>query len=146
MIDVEVIDQQQATQVDASRLTAAVKAVLSDAGVRRASVSVAIVSDAEIHALNRRHLQHDYPTDVLSFLLERSPEDLEGEIIASGETAATAAAQYGWPAADELLLYIVHGALHLVGYDDQTPEAQDIMQRREAEILSQFGLTASYRR
>jgi probable rRNA maturation factor len=107
-------------------------------------VSIAVVDNAEIHALNRRHLQHDYPTDVLSFLLEETGERLEGEIVASAQTAAAQAARYGWSAEDELLLYVIHGALHLVGYDDQTPEAQERMRRRESQLLAHFGLTPRY--
>jgi probable rRNA maturation factor len=84
-------------------------------------------------------LNHDYPTDVLSFLLERNDNRLEGEIIVSADTALSAAPRYGWSAGDELLLYVIHGALHLVGYDDQTPEAQAEMRRHEAAILARFG-------
>jgi probable rRNA maturation factor len=145
MIEVEVVNKQRATPVDERRLATAVEAVLGDARVEQATVSVAVVGDAEIHALNRRHLEHDYPTDVLSFLLDRSDDCLEGEIIVSGETAAVQSAPYGWLAEDELLLYVVHGALHLVGYDDQTVEDQEIMRAREAEVLAQFGLTPRYR-
>ena len=144
MIDVEVSNRQTAVAVDAGRLSDAVRAVLHEAGVRQASVSLAVVNDPEIHRLNRRHLNHDYPTDVLSFLLEEGDDRLEGEIVISADTAAVAAAKFGWTPEDELLLYAVHGALHLVGYDDQDTAAQAEMRSQEAAALSRFGLSPRY--
>ena len=63
------------------------RAILADAGISTGMVSVAVVDDPAIHRLNREFLQHDYPTDVLSFLLERDGEHLEGEVIVSSDTA-----------------------------------------------------------
>ena len=99
------------------------RAVLSAAGLKEAEVSLAIVDDRTIQQLNRQYLDHDEPTDVLSFLLEREVGRLEGEIVVSRDTAASSAPAYGWTPADELLLYVIHGALHLVGFDDTTPDA-----------------------
>jgi probable rRNA maturation factor len=66
------------------------------------------------------------------------------DIIFSAYTALTAAPRYGWSAGDELLLYVIHGALHLVGYDDQTPEAQAEMRRQEAAVLARLGLVVGH--
>jgi probable rRNA maturation factor len=101
---------------------------------------VAILSDDAIQDLNRRHLDHDYATDCLSFVLEQRLHHLEGEIAVSAETAQREAARLGWPAADELLLYVVHAMLHLVGEDDTTPSGAAAMRRREREVLEAFGL------
>lgn len=106
-------------------------AVLNSEAVRQAEISLAIVDDAEIHALNRRFLQHDYPTDVLSFVLERTNESLDGEVIVSTETAITRCGEFGWTAAEELTLYAIHGTLHLLGYDDKSPEDRQQMRKRE---------------
>ena len=125
---------------DEARLMDGVRTVLQAAGVIRCEISLTVVGHAQMHELNRQHLQHDYPTDVLSFLLERDGDRLEGEIIVSADYATEEAAKYGWPAADELLLYAVHGALHLVGYDDTTPDAAAEMRRQEREVLGRFGL------
>ncbi len=136
--------QQEALAIDGRRLKDAVRAVLSLGAVKRAKVSLAIVDNAAIHVLNRRYLDHDEPTDVLSFVLESSPRMLEGQIVASAETAQAQAAQYGWDPLDELLLYVVHGALHLVGFDDQEPRQRDQMRAAEREILAKFGLVPRY--
>jgi len=131
----------QPRAINEARLVDSIREVLQSAGVTSCEISLTIVDNAQMHELNRRHLQHDYPTDVLSFLLERDGERLEGEIIVSADYATEEAAKYGWPAEDELLLYAVHGALHLVGYDDTTPEAAVEMRRQEREILGKFDLS-----
>ena len=127
--------------VDAERLVTIARSILVDHGIVRAQVSIAVVDDPTIHVLNRRYLAHDYPTDVLSFVLERSDDWLEGEIVVSADTARTAAREYGWEPADELLLYVVHGVLHLVGMDDQSEEARAAMADVESRYLRQCGLT-----
>jgi probable rRNA maturation factor len=127
--------------VDTQRIEAAVQAVFAGAEYAAVSMSVAIVDDPTIHELNRQFLDHDYPTDVLSFPLEDNPARLEGEIVASIDTAAHCAAEAGWDAADELLLYVVHGALHLAGYSDKDDRAANEMRGREAAILGGLGVT-----
>lgn len=139
MLDISCVNLQPGA-IDEARLVAGVRAALQGAGVTDCEVSLTVVGNAQMHELNRRHLQHDYPTDALSFLLEEEDNRLEGEIIVSADYAAEEAAKYGWPAADELLLYAVHGALHLVGCDDTTSSAAAEMRRREREILGKFGL------
>ncbi len=115
-------------------------AIVRDAGVAQGSLSIAIVDDPTIHELNRRYLEHDRPTDVLSFTLERDAERLEAEVIASHQTAERVAASFGWTAADELLLYVVHGTLHAVGYDDTTAETRAAMRAAERRYLALAGL------
>jgi probable rRNA maturation factor len=69
---------------------------------------------------------------------------LEGEVIASTDTAANAAARVGWPAEDELLLYVVHGMLHLVGHDDHDSASLAVMRAAERQCLAHFGLEPPY--
>jgi probable rRNA maturation factor len=126
--------------IDAGRLREAVLRVLQGEGIQHATVSLAVVDDATMLPLNRRYLHHDYATDVLSFLLEREETALEGEVIISAETAIRQAPQFGWAADQELLLYAVHGTLHLVGYDDQADNQRPAMREREAAYLAQLGV------
>ncbi len=146
-IVVAIADQQTALRLPAARLREIVRTTLRAEGVARASISLALVDDPTIHALNRRHLAHDFPTDVLSFLFSSSGrEPLEGEVVVSTETAVRQAARYGWSPQHEVTLYVVHGLLHLCGYDDQNPPARRRMRRREREILQNWGLTPHYGR
>jgi probable rRNA maturation factor len=102
--------------------------------------------------LNRRHLNHDYETDVLSFLFDAEPEfaststgprgkgrRIDGEIVISAEMAVQSAPRFDWSPFDELTLYLVHGLLHLCGYDDLTEPERRLMRRRERAILKLLG-------
>ncbi len=140
-IQIDIADENSPIPLDVERLRSAIVGVLADAGVTTAEVSLAIVDDATIQRVNARFLQHDRPTDAISFLLESGPGSLEGEIVVSAETAAATAGRFGWSAHDELLLYVIHAALHLVGYDDAGPDALAAMRERERHYLSRFGLT-----
>ncbi len=126
-----------------------ISTVLAQNGQKSGRVSVVFVTDAEIHRINRQFLGHDYPTDVISFSLSgegpeaANPGDSEGfepvgidaELIISVETATEVAHEVGWSPACELLLYCVHGALHLCGYEDDTPAEMAQMRKAEREIF-----------
>ncbi|MEE3372536.1 MAG: rRNA maturation RNase YbeY [Planctomycetota bacterium] len=122
------------------RLSEAARLIMADFEIRAGTVSLAIVDDDTIHELNRRYLGHDYSTDVLSFVYQQESNRIDGEVIASAETAARVAAQYGGSLCDELLLYIIHGTLHLVGLDDQNEEDRATMRQYESKYLSHFEL------
>lgn len=140
MHSIAIANEQTTLALDEDRLRQAVTWILTEAKIAEATISLAVVDDPTIHELNREYLQHDYATDVLSFLLERDATSLEGEVIVSADTATTRAEDYGWSAHDELLLYVVHGTLHLVGYDDGLSQARREMRRQERACLAQFGL------
>jgi len=127
------------TAIAEGRLAEAVRAVLQGEGIAAGEISVAVVDAATMHDLNRRHLAHDYPTDVLSFLLERAADSLEGEIIVSADEAALNAPKFGVSPESELLLYAIHGALHLCGYDDLEESAASVMRERERHWLAMLG-------
>ena len=157
---IEIADQQSSLFVERAFLEMAVERVLVEEGISSARISIALVDDAEIHRINRQFLGHDYPTDVVSFRLDdlensdvtidaMSPASseasndsalpLEGELIVSTETAIREAGAQGWSPTAELLLYVVHGLLHLCGYDDLTDEARPVMRSRERELLAIWG-------
>ncbi len=139
-IAVEISDTQGRLQVAPEELTEVVRTVLDAEGRPRASISIALVDQASIHAINREHLGHDWPTDVISFPLSGpDDEELAGELIVSAEMAAETAAEIGVDPRDELALYVVHGLLHLCGYDDLSEADAAEMRRREGELLAACG-------
>jgi len=144
MVQIQFARESDSVELDEAQARGAIASILNDAGVQRGSVSVAVVADPVIHELNRRYLEHDYPTDVLSFVLERQGDLLEGEVIVSADTARRTAERLDWPAEHELLLYIVHGTLHLAGYDDMDPEARARMRQQERRVLARAGIEAKY--
>ena len=141
MIEIAIANEQTVLDFSEGRLRRAVTQILTDAGISNATISIAIVADATIHDLNRRFLQHEYPTDVLSFVLEQNEGSLDGEIIVSADYALRSAHEYRWSADDELLLYVLHGTLHLVGHDDQDDDSRALMRDRERHYLSQLHVT-----
>lgn len=144
MIKVEIANEQSKHAFDADLLRQAVRIVLAGESVEQADISVAIVDDATIHGLNLKYLQHDYATDVLSFLLNSSGEPLEGEIVVSAETGAREASRYGWNKEDELLLYLIHGTLHLIGHDDASDANRAAMRAKERQYLAELGRQPRY--
>src|SRR4051794_40216216 len=142
---IALLNQQSGHPVNEAQLMAAAAAVLQDSTYSSAAISLAVVDDETIHELNRRHLQHDWPTDVLSFVLEDDGNHLEGEVVLSADTAAAAASEHGHSAAEEQLLYVIHGMLHLVGYDDKANDNAQEMRAAEARYLQQFGVQLSRR-
>lgn len=134
---------QTETPVDGERIERAIRWALADSPYDEATVSIAIVDDETIHELNRQFLAHDYPTDVLSFTLEDAPPQLEGEIVVSVDTARQNALEAGWSADNELLLYVIHGTLHLAGYLDKSPDDYAEMRAAEATILDRLGVKRS---
>jgi probable rRNA maturation factor len=137
--EISVANEQSQHPVDEQRLCEAARLVLLDSHFTSATLSIAVVDDAAMHELNRRYLNHDWPTDVLSFALFEEDNHLEGEVILSADTASAAAAEAAWPAAAEQLLYVIHGTLHLVGYRDKTPADAHKMRAAEATYLRQLG-------
>ncbi len=125
----------------------AARAVLATEGVPRAEVSVALTDDETIRALNRDYRHQDRPTDVLSFSQrDRVPgtpslpppsgqAELLGDVVISVETASRQAAERGADPGDELALLVVHGILHLLGYDDETDEGAALMREHEKRAL-----------
>jgi probable rRNA maturation factor len=143
LFTVTVTNAQSKLPVDKKRLRQAVRMILRDESISHAKIGVAVVDDSTIAELHQRYLDDPDPTDVLSFVLERSPNYLEGEIVVSADTAAASAPDYNWMADEELLLYVIHGALHLVGYDDTAPKKRAEMREKEREYLARLGLKHS---
>ncbi len=102
----------------------------------RGEVNVRIASNRELQELNRRFRKKNEPTDVLSFPSE-TPK-LAGDIAISGEIAAANAGEMGHPTQTELKVLILHGLLHLAGYDHETDKGE--MRTRETTLRRQLGL------
>ena len=117
-------------------------------------VDITIVTDEEIHALNRDYRNVDRATDVLSFALDEDggepelvggPEvHLLGDIIISAETAARQAEEFGHGLEREIVYLAVHGLLHLLGYDHMQEEDKAIMRAKEEEALREIKLSEEF--
>ncbi len=110
--------------------------VFSGENIISADVNAVIINDKAIHELNIQYLKHDYPTDVISFLLSEKGGDIEGEIYISADTARRQAIEYKVSLSCELARLAAHGALHLAGYDDKTNKQRSIMSELETKYIS----------
>jgi len=133
---VELRDLQRRVRIPRRRILRTARRALRDLGRPGAGVHLTFVDDARIRRLNARYLRHRRPTDVLAFPLEApGPSGLWGEVVVSAETARRQARHLRIPVALELDLLVVHGLLHLAGYDDGEPREARLMHQREREML-----------
>lgn len=102
-------------------------------GAEKGRVSIVLANDKLVKELNAKYRGVDEPTDVLAFGFEEE-EDL-GEVIISIPTCLRQADEYGHSFEEELSLLLVHGVLHLLGYDHLEDNEAKIMQEREREVL-----------
>ncbi len=140
------IDEEFADRVDAADLVAAVAATLEAEG-QSGEVTVVITSDEAVAELNQQYRQTEGPTDVLSFPAQDdtpgfvSAPEMEtylGDVIVALPFTERQAAALSRPLADELRLLVVHGALHLLGYDHAEPDEEADMWARQDAILARL--------
>lgn len=117
--------------------------ILSASGCPKAELSILLVDDAQIQVVNRDYLQRDKPTNVISFAMQEGEgsgiqPNLLGDIVISTETAARDAEEAGLPFESELYFLLVHGILHLLGFDHERGSEADAqqMEAREQELFS----------
>ncbi|MCF6150186.1 MAG: rRNA maturation RNase YbeY [Candidatus Kuenenia sp.] len=137
-MELEIINRQKLYPVDEKPIIKLVKRVLKSEN-KDACLSIVITDNKEIRKLNKTFLKHDYATDVLSFIYDTSGSHVSGEIIVSVEMAYKVAQKHEHDAEGEIALYLIHGLLHLIGYDDKKKEDAKKMHRREKELLSMLG-------
>lgn len=143
-IKVSVANQQERLELPPAWLREIVRSVLEGEQVRQAKIVVALLTDAAIHEVNRRFLNHDEPTDVITFPMSNpGAKTLEAEILISTDTAAEVAAEKGHPPQHEAALYLVHGLLHLCGFDDHDDADLSAMRKQEARCLARLGIRLS---
>jgi len=144
-IEVEISNTQGHLRLDLATLDQLVRIVLVAEGRPRGSISIALVDNATIHEINKTHLGHDWPTDVITFpLADTADPVLAGELVVSAETACATAREIGVEPSEELALYVVHGLLHLCGFDDHDDADRKRMRQREQELLSRAGFANPY--
>lgn len=138
MIQVDIANQQKTIRLDRRQLRKLVGHVLAEDGVRDAQISLGFVTDATLHEINRKHLGHDWTTDVLTFPFSEGDAPLAGEILISADYATQRAPEFGHDPWEELCLYVIHGLLHLLGEDDVTAAGARRMRRRQARLLADW--------
>jgi len=139
---VSIQNRQKSFRVDLSRLRRSLKRLLKKLRCEDREVSLLLVDDGQIRDINRKHLDRDRPTNVISFAMTEGdfahlhPEIL-GDIVISVETASRDAGSASLDLMDELEFLLIHGLLHLLGYDheDTNPQRAGKMKARERELF-----------
>lgn len=137
-VEVEVsVSEGVSPPVSPDAVERAVRHVLAAEGVGEAELSVALVGDAEIAALNEEYLGHEGPTDVISFHLHEAGEPPLGDVYVGVDQAVRQAAAFGATPAEEVVRLAVHGTLHVLGWDhpDGAERLESEMFRRQEELL-----------
>ncbi len=117
-----------------------VRFILAAVGAKGASVTIVFVTDDKIRRLNALYRGVRRATDVLAFSMKegkcvKGDSSFLGDIIISVDRARANAKRFGTTFKNEIYLYLIHGILHLIGYDDETPASRIVMQRRQIELL-----------
>ncbi len=135
------IDAQVHTPIHSTLISQAARAAALHRGFSHGEIGVRITDDETIRQINAKHLGHDYATDVISFGYSAEDSTLQGELVASVDTARTRSIELGWSIDHELALYVVHGVLHIAGLDDHSDEDRAEMRRCETEVMKSLGMT-----
>lgn len=142
---IEVVDRQRRVKLARGWLERLVLKALRAEKVTAAEVSVLLCDDRRIARLHDEWMGDPTPTDVITFDLSAAAgpgrgDALAGDIVLSTETARRMARTFGWTPRQELAYYLVHGLLHLTGYNDHTPADRRTMRARERAVMTACGL------
>jgi probable rRNA maturation factor len=141
--EIEVINRQRLYRLDRGAVARLSRAVLDRAGRADATLTVIFIRDRLMRELNRQYRAIDRPTDVLSFAYyegsdfsEPASENHLGDIVISVETAAAYASELGLTFSREIEHLVIHGTLHLAGYDHETDDGQ--MEKLERKLRKEL--------
>ena len=138
-LHVAVSAERVRSPVSTARIAAVAVLVLRAEGVRDAMLSVALVTAPRIARINARHLRHRGPTDVIAFGFSRAPRrPIVGDIYVAPAVARANAVRHGVGVREELVRVVVHGVLHVLGYDHPAGDARarSPMWRRQEALVA----------
>ena len=138
---IEIINQQRIKRINLKDLKTCLRKVFHLLNISSKKISILLCDNNTIKKLHKRYFKKHYPTDVISFpLSDRFDPDYLGEVIVSVQKASEVAGKLNIKWKDELMLYIIHGILHLIGYKDRTKKQKELMRAKEEEILTKLKL------
>ncbi len=138
---IRIINQQKIKRVSLKRLRKYLKKVSGLLNISSKRISILLCDNKLIKKLNKKYLKRNSSTDVIAFpLSDRLESDYLGEVVVSTEKAAQVALKLGLRWQDELVLYVVHGILHLLGYDDRTKKKRKILEKKQKDIMGRLEL------
>ncbi|MFC2140386.1 rRNA maturation RNase YbeY [Candidatus Auribacterota bacterium] len=148
-MEIQINNRQRLVKLNQESIRTIVRTILKTETKKKYSdnfeISLNFVRDKAIQEINKKYLGKDSPTDVISFSMIEGElsslyPDILGDVFISSETAIRQAQEYKFDLNSEMILYIVHGVLHLLKYDDIDPQKRKIMKRKERYYLKKFKL------
>jgi len=132
-----IANRQRRLKINVRALKEITATLLRELAGSATTLEINLVGPAQMALVNRTHLQHEGPTDVITFDYrdESSRETLHGELFICPAVAVEQAHEFGTDWRSELVRYVIHGVLHLLGYDDSEPVARRAMKRVEGRVL-----------
>jgi probable rRNA maturation factor len=136
-------NQQKHIPLNLGKIRKSAQRILTDLGFLEAEFSLLFVNDLQIQALNRKHLRRDKPTNVLAFSMREGEfstlhPHLLGDVVISVETAKRQSSRFGLDEMEMVVLLMVHGVLHLIGYEHEgTKKGAREMTLKQRELFRQ---------
>jgi rRNA maturation RNase YbeY len=131
-----VFDSQKV--IDKRKIHLLVKELSHNLSFQLVSLEINIISSDEIISLNKKHLKHDYTTDILTFNYSSKKALLDAEIFISVDDAKSNSKKFKVSFNEEIGRLVIHGILHLLGFDDRITSEKKVMKRLENKLLSSF--------
>lgn len=130
-------------KINKKKLNELVKLISLSLKAQVVDVEFNFVNSASIHDINRNYLNHDYSTDIITFNYSTESHNLAAEIFISVEDALFNSKKFVNSLDNEVLRLVVHGILHLVGYDDMSAEKRRVMKRIENKLVKEYNSIAA---
>ena len=135
-ISICVDESVEMESVDTDRLRRLTEIVLERESVAWSSISIVLAGHETVRNLNRKYLDHDFETDVLSFLIDQTGGGIDAGGYVDVQTAVERHVEFKVSLRQEIERYLIHGLLHLAGYEDDTPRKKRRMQECEDRYLT----------
>lgn len=139
-LKIKINNLTKARKIDKTLIRRTASRVLRSFNKNNAAVGIIFVNDKKIRVLNRKYVKRNAATDVLSFLLGKAP--LLGDVYISSDRALVNAKRFGTLFKEEILLYVIHGVLHLLDFGDKTAKEKKRMRKLEESFLKEARCSA----
>jgi len=127
--------QEKKFPVSKEKIIRLTRKILKSKECQNFGLSILFVDEEFIKHLNSKYLKRRYTTDVLAFPLGKNPENFLGDIVISVDSAIKNSSTFRTTPKSEILLYLIHGILHLLGYKDKTKEEKKIIENEQRRIF-----------
>jgi rRNA maturation RNase YbeY len=136
------IYNEKPIKINKKKLKELVNLIATNLNAEVIDIEFNFVNSGSIHIINRNYLNHDYSTDIITFNYSNESHNLAAEIFISIEDALVNSKKFVNSLDNEVLRLVVHGILHLVGYDDMSAEKKRVMKRIENKLVKEYNSIA----